>query len=129
MPRRSVKILTGRGWFYATSQFAKSLLEDGLARTKSSHPFVVQLTAAERVDTAYAPPGLFADELRGFIDRLYKLNRRNGRKVIPSGLCRLCRNRWALKNQTVCSTCKNDSILLDKISAGEVGSIDELVTM
>jgi len=129
MPRKSVKILTGRGSFYATSKFARSLLDDGLARFKCTNPFTIQLTGAERVSTAYAPPGLFADELRGFIEKLYKLGKKTQR-IGPTlkPICGSCRDpyRPLVKGRDLCSQCWNEVILLEKMVTGEVKSIEDL---
>ena len=131
MPRKSVKILTGRGSFYATSQFARSLLEDGLAQHKCSNPFTIQLTGPERVNTAYAPPGLFADELRGFLERLYKLGRKKTHRTGPTHkpICGACRDpyRSLVRGRDLCSECWNEVVLLEKMVLGEAEDIEELM--
>ena len=129
MPRKSVKILTGRGSFYATSKFARSLIEDGLARYKQSNPYTIQLTGAERVNTAYAPPGPFADELRGFIQRLHKLGMRKSKTRPGPRRCGSCHDpyRIVVPGKDLCSECWNEVVLLEKMVLGEVESIDELV--
>jgi len=128
MPRKSVKILTGRGSFYATAKFARALLQDGLAQHKSSNPYTIQLTGAERVNTAYAPPGPFADELRGFIQRLHKLGMRKTK--IHSGpiRCGSCHDpyRTVVRGRDLCSECWNEVVLLEKMVLGEVESIEDL---
>ena len=130
MPRKSVKILTGRGSFYATSKFARSLIEDGLAQHKSTTPYVIQLTGPERVSTAYAPPGLFADELRGFLERLYKLGKKTHHAVGPTRkpICGSCRDQYRplVKGRDLCSECWNEVVLLEKLVLGEVESIEDL---
>jgi len=123
MSGKSVKILTGRGSFYATSKFARSLLDDDLARVRSSSPFVIQLTGPERVSTAYAPPGPFADELREFIERLYKLGKK--RSVMPC-ICESCRHPHRRAVKGLCSECRNEMVLLEKLGRGEVRSIEDL---
>jgi len=127
MSRKSVKILTGRGSFYATSKFARSLLDDDLARVESASPFIIQLTGPERVSTAYAPPGPFADELREFIERLYKLGKRTHQFAIPN-ICGLCRHphRQIVKGTRFCGECQNEVVLLEKLVLGEVKSIEDL---
>ena len=90
---------------------------------------MIQLITPERVDTAYAPPGPFADELRRSIKRLYKLGQkthrtRPGQKGI---FCNSCYTRYPLKGTEMCETCWNDTILLEKLTTGEIKSIEDLM--